>query len=83
MNIDQKYHKYFVARRGKVLRDIADEFGGVTVSFPRIAEDSTVVRIKGPSECVEGAKAKLEELVDDQVWINNVFVYLVYGNFKA
>jgi len=66
MNIEQKYHKYFVARRGKILRDIADEFGGVTVSFPRIGEESTIVRIKGPSECVEGAKAKLEELVDDQ-----------------
>lgn len=66
MNIEQKYHKYFVARRGKVLRDIADEFGGVTVSFPRIGEESTVVRIKGPSECVQGAKAKMEELVDDQ-----------------
>jgi len=66
MNIDQKYHKYFVARRGKILRDIADEFGGVSVSFPRIGEESTIVRIKGPSECVEGAKAKLNELVDDQ-----------------
>uniref|UniRef100_H2ZHB2 K Homology domain-containing protein n=1 Tax=Ciona savignyi TaxID=51511 RepID=H2ZHB2_CIOSA len=63
--IDQKHHKYFVARRGAVLRDIADEFGGVTVSFPRIGDQSSTVRIKGPSECVEGAKSKLAEIVDD------------------
>nr|XP_026691860.1 vigilin isoform X2 [Ciona intestinalis] len=65
MEIEQKHHKYFVARRGAVLRDIADEFGGVAVSFPRIGDESSTVRIKGPSECVEGAKSKLAELVDD------------------
>jgi len=65
MNIDQRHHKYFVAKRGAVLSEISDEYGGVTISFPRINEDSTVVRIKGPSECVEAAKKKMEEIVDD------------------
>ncbi len=35
MSVDPKHHKYFVARRGEVLRNIGDEFGGVVVSFPR------------------------------------------------
>ena len=35
MTVDPKYHKFFVARRGEVLRRIGDEFGGVVVSFPR------------------------------------------------
>ena len=67
MNIDPKHHKHFVARRAAVLRDIADEFGGVSVSFPRAGEDSPTVRIKGPSECVESAKDRLAEIVDDLV----------------
>ena len=35
MTVDPKHHKYFVARRGEVIRRIGDEFGGVVVSFPR------------------------------------------------
>ena len=35
MVVDPKYHRHFVARRGEVLRNIGDEFGGVVVSFPR------------------------------------------------
>lgn len=65
MDINRDYHKHFVAKRGAILRDISSEYGGVTISFPRIGEDSEVVRIKGPSECVEGAKARMLEIVDD------------------
>ncbi len=35
MTVDPKHHRHFVARRGEVLRQIGDEFGGVIVSFPR------------------------------------------------
>ena len=35
MTVDLQHHKYFVAKRGEVLRNIGDEFGGVVVSFPR------------------------------------------------
>ena len=35
MTVDAKHHRYFVARRGEVLRHIGDKFGGVVVSFPR------------------------------------------------
>ena len=35
MTVDPKHHKHFVARRGEVLRQIGEEFGGVIVSFPR------------------------------------------------
>lgn len=67
MTIDQKLHKHFVARRASVLREISDEFGGVSVSFPRADQGSNVVKIKGPSECVEGARKRLLEMVDDLV----------------
>ena len=35
MTVDEKHHRYFVAKRGEVLRNIGEEFGGVVVSFPR------------------------------------------------
>ena len=43
-----------MAKRGEVLRDIADEFGGVAVSFPRSGTNSDRVVLKGAKDCVEG-----------------------------
>jgi len=74
-DVDQKYHRHFVARRGQILKDLAEEFGGVMVSFPRPGIDSTLVTIKGPKECVYGAKARILEMVaelDAQVTVNCV-----------
>uniref|UniRef100_A0A8C9ZND3 Vigilin n=1 Tax=Sander lucioperca TaxID=283035 RepID=A0A8C9ZND3_SANLU len=67
MNVDPKHHRYFVARRGQVLRDLADEYGGVMVSFPRTATQSDKVTLKGAKECVEAAKKRMLEIVEDLV----------------
>lgn len=67
VNVDPKHHKHFVARRGEVLRQIADDFGGVTVSFPRSGVKSDRVVIKGAKDCVEGAKKRILEIVADLV----------------
>ena len=34
MTVAPKFHKHFVARRGKVLRGIGEEFGGVVITLP-------------------------------------------------
>lgn len=65
ISVDPKHHRYFVARRGEVLRQIADEYGGVTVSFPRSGVKSDRVVIKGAKDCVEGAKRRILEIVAD------------------
>lgn len=65
MHVDPKHHRYFVARRGEVLKHIGDEFGGVTVSFPRSGVKSDKVVIKGSKDCVEGAKRRIQEIVED------------------
>ncbi|KAL8583524.1 hypothetical protein ACOMHN_054840 [Nucella lapillus] len=65
MTVDMKHHRYFVARRGEVLRNIAEEYGGVTVSFPRSGVKSERVIIKGSKDCVEGAKKKIGDIVAD------------------
>merc|ERR1719187_2545958 len=65
MTVDPKYHRHFVARRGKVLREIGDEFGGVVVSFPRTGVPSDRVNLKGARNCIDAAKARIEEIVAD------------------
>ena len=66
MTVDPKHHRYFVARRGEILRQIGDQFGGVVVSFPRSGVTSDKVTLKGAKDCVEAARARIEELVLDQ-----------------
>jgi len=77
VNVDPKYHYHFVSRKGQLLKQIADEFGGVSISFPRPAEKDSRVSLKGAKECVTGAKGKileevsrLEKLVTVQVEID-------------
>jgi len=65
MTVDPKYHRHFVARRGEILRQISDQYGGVTVSFPRSGVDSDKVTLKGVEKCVAEAKARIQEIVND------------------
>lgn len=65
MTVDPKHHRHFVARRGEVLRQIGDQYGGVTVSFPRAGVQSDKVTLKGAKECVEAAKNRISEIVTD------------------
>lgn len=81
MSVDPKHHRYFVARRGQVLRDLADEYGGVMVSFPRTGSQSEKVTLKGAKECVEAAKKRMLEIVDDLVSIF-FFVLLFFFPFS-
>lgn len=63
--IDPKHHRHFVARRGGVLHRIADECGGVQISFPRAGVDSDRVILKGSHECIEAAKQRMREIVHE------------------
>lgn len=76
MSVDPKHHRYFVARRGQVLRDLADEYGGVMVSFPRTGSLSDKVTLKGAKDCVEAAKKRMQEIVEDLVSEHGVISYV-------
>ncbi|XP_032637354.1 vigilin isoform X1 [Chelonoidis abingdonii] len=65
MVVDPKHHRHFVIRRGQVLREIADEYGGVMVSFPRSGTQSDKVALKGAKDCVEAAKKRILEIIED------------------
>jgi len=67
IRIDPRHHAYFVARRGEILRQIGEDFGGVTVSFPRAGAKSDRVVIKGAQDCVDGAVSRINEIVSDLV----------------
>lgn len=58
-----------------MLRQIADEYGGVTVSFPRSGVKSDRVVIKGAKDCVEGAKRRILEIVADLVSVFQCFFF--------
>ncbi|RXG56235.1 Vigilin [Armadillidium vulgare] len=65
ITVDPKYHRHFVARRGDVLKQISEQYGEVTISFPRQGVPSDKVTIKGIKECVDGAKNRVLEIVED------------------
>jgi len=65
MTVDPKHHRHFVARRGQVLRQIGEEFGGLVVSFPRAGVTSDQVNLKGARKCVDDGKLRIQEIVQD------------------
>jgi len=65
MTVDPKHHRHFVARRGQVLRQIGEEFGGLVVSFPRAGVTSDKVNLKGARNCVDAGKLRIQEIVKD------------------
>lgn len=65
MIVDPKHHRHFVIRRGQVLNTIAEDYGGVMVSFPRTGTQSDKVTLKGAKDCVEAAKKRIQEIIDD------------------
>lgn len=74
MLVDPKHHRHFVIRRGQVLREIADEYGGVMVSFPRSGTQSDKVTLKGAKDCVEAAKRRIQEIIEDLVGVTTALV---------
>ncbi|KAF7230328.1 vigilin [Nothobranchius furzeri] len=65
MEVDVRHHRHFVCRRGQVLRELAEEYGGMAVSFPRTGSNSQKVTLKGAKDCVEAAKKRIQEIIED------------------
>uniref|UniRef100_A0A665VRE9 Vigilin n=1 Tax=Echeneis naucrates TaxID=173247 RepID=A0A665VRE9_ECHNA len=49
----------------QVLRELAEEYGGVAVSFPRTGANSQRVSLKGAKDCVDAAKKRIQEIIED------------------
>jgi len=58
VEINEKYHKSFVAKRGEFLHKLEDECGGVKISFPKPGAGDKVI-LKGSKSNVAVAKQRL------------------------
>ncbi|EDV24343.1 uncharacterized protein TRIADDRAFT_26766 [Trichoplax adhaerens] len=64
ISIAPKYYKRLLANGRQILREISEENGNVIISIPRDNASDKVI-IKGSSSCVDSAKVKLLEIVDE------------------
>lgn len=58
VEINEKHHKSFVAKRGEFLHKLEEECGGVKISFPKPGAGDKVI-LKGSKANVALAKQKL------------------------
>lgn len=63
VNVDQKWHKNFTAKRAKLINKISDDNCNIKISFPKT--DSDVVTLKGPKDAIANAKKQILEVVYD------------------
>lgn len=65
ITVDPKYYKNFLARGAALIKEIQEQNGGVVISFPKNGSDSSEVSIRGSKQCVEAARARIEDTVED------------------
>ena len=53
----------------QVIKEIADENGGIIISFPKQGSGQSRVLLKGAAECIQGAKDRIKEIIEDLVCI--------------
>lgn len=80
--IDPKHHKQLAARRAQILNDLSDEYGGVTISLPK-DNSSNKVAVKGAKDCVDGAKARLLEIVEDLEQMTEIQCIIVQKHHRS
>jgi hypothetical protein len=66
IDIEPKFHNAIIGAKGKVLKDIVQQCGGVQVNFPK-EKGSSKVSLRGGKEDVEKAKKLLLELANEKV----------------
>jgi len=65
IDIDAKYHNAIIGAKGKVLKDIIQQSGGVAINFPK-EKGSAKVTLRGAREDVDKAKTLLLELANEK-----------------
>lgn len=75
--IPAKYHNLIIGAKGRLIRSIADECGGVHIRFPQEGSGSDKVTVRGPKEDVEKAKKQLVELATEKVFIYSYSISVI------
>ena len=64
VNLPHKLHNSIIGAKGRLIRSIMEECGGVIIRFPAEGSTNDKVIIRGPAEDVEKAKKQLLDLSD-------------------
>ena len=67
MSVEPRHHRHFVSRKADVVRQISDECGAVSIVFPRAGSKSDRVVLKGAKQCVEAARQRILDIVNELV----------------
>ena len=69
VNIPHKHHNAVIGAKGRLIRSIMEDCGGVSIKFPPEGSNSDKVLIRGPKDDVEKAKKQLLDLLNEKVGI--------------
>lgn len=67
VDVPHKLHNSIIGAKGRLIRSIMDECGGVIIRFPTEGSTSDKVTVRGPAEDVDKAKKQLLELANQIV----------------
>ena len=67
VDIPHKYHNSIIGAKGRLIRAIMEDCGGVLIRFPPEGSTSDKVVIRGPKDDVEKARKQLTELTNERV----------------
>ena len=76
VTIPAKHHNSLIGSKGRLIRSVMDECGGVSIKFPPEGSQSTKVLIRGPKDDVDKAKKQLMELANEKVQLRNLGMVL-------
>ncbi|CAJ0957494.1 unnamed protein product, partial [Mesorhabditis belari] len=83
VEVDPKYHKNFLSRGAFLVKDIQESNGGVSISFPKAGDGASTVTIKGSKQCVESAKQRIEEIVEDYEHHTTIHIDIPHHHHRA
>lgn len=72
VSIPARLHNSLIGTKGRLIRSIMEECGGVHIHFPVEGSGSDTVVIRGPSSDVEKAKKQLLHLAEEKVGFGRV-----------
>lgn len=67
LNIPFRIHNSLIGPKGKLVRSVMDDCGGVRIQFPPSGSKKDEIKLHGPKEDVKKAEAMLLELAEEQV----------------
>lgn len=71
VSIPSKLHNSLIGSKGRLVRSIMEECGGVHIHFPTEGSGIDKVTIRGPAEEVDKAKQQLLALAEEKVCMND------------